>query len=85
MLCIGYAANAADILELFESFNSPKIIYDTNVTICVLATYTWALLQFALITTATPGRWKKRHQPRGNGANNGQCEGDKGNCECVIG
>ena len=53
-LMLGYAANAADILELFESLKSPQIVLHTNVTIGILFIYTWALLQFALIPTTVP-------------------------------
>lgn len=52
-LLLGYVANAADIMELFESLQSPGVIYATDVTIAVLAVYSWSLLQFTLITTAT--------------------------------
>ena len=52
-LLLGYVANAADIMELFESLESPGIIYNTHVTLAVLVVYTWSLLQFTLVTTAT--------------------------------
>ena len=58
-LMLGYAANAADILELFESLNLPEIVLHTEVTIGILFIYTWALLQFALIPTAVQKKRSK--------------------------
>ena len=40
-------------VELFETFDDPVIIYERSVTIGVLSVYTWAIFQFALVTTAT--------------------------------
>ena len=41
------------MIELFETFDDPVIIYERSVTIGVLSVYTWAVFQFTLVTTAT--------------------------------
>lgn len=52
-LLLGYVGNAADIIELFETFEEPGIIYERSVTSAVIAVYTWSIFQFTLVTTAT--------------------------------
>ena len=50
-LLLEYVGIAADILELFQALEGDAIGYD--VTVATLSVYTWSLLQFTLVTTAT--------------------------------
>eukprot|EP00111_Clytia_hemisphaerica_P017541 TCONS_00051929-protein len=52
-LLLGYVGNAADILELFETFEEDDVKTSRSLTLAVIAIYTWAILQFTLVTTAT--------------------------------
>lgn len=47
---------AADILELFEVLQDEVVQQEEQVTLAVLGVYTWSLLQFCLVTTATTGK-----------------------------
>ena len=40
-------------LELFQTFEEPAIIFRKSVTVAVLTIYTWSILQFTVIATAT--------------------------------
>lgn len=55
-LLLGYVGTAADILELFEVLDEQAVSTDQQVTHAVLGVYTWSLLQFCLVTTATTGK-----------------------------
>lgn len=55
-LLLGYVGTAADILELFEVLQEQVVEKEPQVTLAVLAVYTWSLLQFCLVTTATTGK-----------------------------
>ena len=52
-LLLNYVGNAADIIELFETFNEPNTADNRSITIGVIAVYTWSIFQFTLVTTAT--------------------------------
>lgn len=55
-LLLGYVGTAADILELFEVLQEEVVEKEEQVTLAVLGVYTWSLLQFCLVTTATTGK-----------------------------
>jgi len=55
-LLLGYVGTAADILELFEVLQEEVVQQEAQVTFAVLGVYTWSLLQFCLVTTATTGK-----------------------------
>lgn len=55
-LLLGYVGTAADILELFEVLDEQVVETQREVTLAVLGVYTWSLLQFCLVTTATTGK-----------------------------
>lgn len=55
-LLLGYVGTAADILELFEVLQEDVVQQEEQVTLAVLGVYTWSLLQFCLVTTATTGK-----------------------------
>lgn len=55
-LLLGYVGTAADILELFEVLDEEAVRTERQVTYAVLSVYTWSLLQFCLVTTATTGK-----------------------------
>lgn len=55
-LLLGYVGTAADTLELFEVLDEQAVSTDQQVTHAVLGVYTWSLLQFCLVTTATTGK-----------------------------
>lgn len=55
-LLLGYVGTAADILELFEVLQEEVVEKQEQVTLAVLGVYTWSLLQFCLVTTATTGK-----------------------------
>lgn len=55
-LLLGYVGTAADILELFEVLQEEVVETQEQVTLAVLGVYTWSLLQFCLVTTATTGK-----------------------------
>ena len=55
-LLLGYVGTAADTLELFEVLDEEVVATVREVTEAVLGVYTWSLLQFCLVTTATTGK-----------------------------
>lgn len=55
-LLLGYVGTAADILELFEVLEEQAVRAERQVTFAVLSVYSWSLLQFCLVTTATTGK-----------------------------
>ena len=55
-LLLGYVGTAADILELFEVLEEQAVSTTRQVTFAVLSVYSWSLLQFCLVTTATTGK-----------------------------
>ena len=52
-LLIGYVGIAADILEVFELFEEKKLMYRRSITFATLFVFSWGLLSFCLVTTAT--------------------------------
>lgn len=55
-LLLGYVGTAADILELFEVFEEQQLQGQFAITQAVVGVFSWSLLQFTLVTTATTGK-----------------------------
>ena len=52
-MLLGQVGNAADIIELFDTFDEPNVLYEKGVTISVLCVFTCAIYQFTLVTILT--------------------------------
>ena len=50
-LLLEYVGIAADILELFQALEDEMLGY--NIIVATLVVYSWSLMQFTLVTTAT--------------------------------
>ncbi|GAV07823.1 hypothetical protein RvY_17613-2 [Ramazzottius varieornatus] len=55
-LLLVYIGMAADIIEIFEAFREPKVVQTIELVYTTLALWTWSLMQFTLILTATKAR-----------------------------
>ena len=65
-LLIVYVGIAADILEVFELFDEENIMYNQSITIATLFVFSWCLLSFCLVTTATTRSDKEELKQRTN-------------------
>ena len=65
-LLIGYVGIAADILEVFELFEEENLMYQQSMTIATLFVFSWCLLSFCLVTTATTRSDKGETKQRTN-------------------
>lgn len=52
-LLIGYVGIAADVLEVFKLFEEKNLKYQKSITLAILFVFSWCLLSFCLVTTAT--------------------------------
>ncbi|GAB6019957.1 hypothetical protein CHUAL_001486 [Chamberlinius hualienensis] len=55
-LLLVYIGMAADIVELFEAFKEDVVNTNIELTCAVLALWSWSLMQFTLVLTATKAR-----------------------------
>ncbi|CAM1327369.1 Uncharacterised protein g9490 [Pycnogonum litorale] len=55
-LLLVYIGMAADIVELFESFKEDQVVKNVELTYVILGIWTWSLLQFTMVLTATKAR-----------------------------
>ncbi|XP_072039828.1 transmembrane protein 26-like [Amphiura filiformis] len=55
-LLLVYLGMAADIIEIFEAFNEENVMYNRGLIIGLMTLWSWALMQFTLVYTATRGR-----------------------------
>ncbi|XP_076055285.1 transmembrane protein 26-like [Oratosquilla oratoria] len=55
-LLLVYIGTAADIIEFFDSFKDERVAYDEVLVLMVLSIWSWSLMQFTLVLTATKGR-----------------------------
>lgn len=55
-LLLVYLGMAADIIEIFEAFNEDNVMHNRGLIIGLLCIWSWALMQFTLVYTATRGR-----------------------------
>ncbi len=63
-LLLVYIGTAADIIEFFDSFKDKTIAGEPILVFLTLGIWTWSLLQFTIVLTATRSR-----KPRGTTAN----------------
>lgn len=62
-LLLVYIGTAADIIEFFDSFKDPKIHGDQVLMYLTLGIWSWSLIQFTIVLSATRSR-----KPRGGGS-----------------
>ncbi|EAA01045.4 AGAP002080-PA [Anopheles gambiae str. PEST] len=62
-LLLVYIGTAADIIEFFDSFKDAKIANEPVLVLLTLSIWSWSLLQFTIVLSATRAR-----KPRGGGA-----------------
>uniref|UniRef100_A0A182RC37 Transmembrane protein 26 n=1 Tax=Anopheles funestus TaxID=62324 RepID=A0A182RC37_ANOFN len=76
-LLLVYIGTAADIIEFFDSFKDAKIANEPVLVLLTLSIWSWSLLQFTIVLSATRAR-----KPRGGGTQSraGQEAGDDANC-----
>ncbi|XP_074645975.1 transmembrane protein 26-like [Tubulanus polymorphus] len=55
-LLLVYLGLAADVVELFAIFDEPGILDSLPFIFCILAAWSWSLMQFTLVLTATRDR-----------------------------
>ncbi|CAH0557189.1 unnamed protein product [Brassicogethes aeneus] len=64
-LLLVYIGTAADIIEFFDSFKDDKIASEPILVLLTLAIWSWSLMQFTVVLTATKSR-KSRLTTTGN-------------------
>uniref|UniRef100_A0A182Q733 Transmembrane protein 26 n=1 Tax=Anopheles farauti TaxID=69004 RepID=A0A182Q733_9DIPT len=76
-LLLVYIGTAADIIEFFDSFKDAKIANEPVLVLLTLSIWSWSLLQFTIVLSATRAR-----KPRGGGSQvrAGQDTGDDASC-----
>lgn len=62
-LLLVYIGTAADIIEFFDSFKDKKIASDPLLVYLTLGIWSWSLIQFTIVLSATRSR-----KPRGGGS-----------------
>ncbi|CAG5026058.1 unnamed protein product, partial [Parnassius apollo] len=55
-LLLVYIGTAADIIEFFDSFKEPKVATEKVLVLLTLAIWSWSLMQFTVVLTATKSR-----------------------------
>ncbi|CAH0404085.1 unnamed protein product [Chilo suppressalis] len=55
-LLLVYIGTAADIIEFFDSFKDEKMALEKGLVLLTLAIWTWSLMQFTVVLTATKSR-----------------------------
>ncbi|XP_074655731.1 transmembrane protein 26-like [Tubulanus polymorphus] len=55
-LLLVYIGTAADIVEFFDAFKEEKVRYNRKLCTIILAIWSWSLLQFTMVLTATRAR-----------------------------
>ncbi|XP_050083383.1 LOW QUALITY PROTEIN: uncharacterized protein LOC126569989 [Anopheles aquasalis] len=79
-LLLVYIGTAADIIEFFDSFKDAKIANEPVLVLLTLSIWSWSLLQFTIVLSATRAR-----KPRGGGSQTrGASEAEDTNC-CNVG
>ncbi|XP_063233603.1 transmembrane protein 26 [Bacillus rossius redtenbacheri] len=67
-LLLVYIGTAADIIEFFDSFKDERVAREPVLVLLTLAIWTWSLLQFTVVLTATKSRKSRlRAARRGRG------------------
>ncbi|XP_019637751.1 PREDICTED: transmembrane protein 26-like [Branchiostoma belcheri] len=71
-----YLGSAADILEFCDTLKVDEVKTNRTLTIVILAVFSWSLMQFTLVMTATRSRTRKAGAtPKG--------KGQKVRCDCA--
>ncbi|XP_035697999.1 transmembrane protein 26-like isoform X2 [Branchiostoma floridae] len=71
-----YLGSAADILEFCDTLKVDEVKTNKTLTIVILAVFSWSLMQFTLVMTATRSRTRKAGAtPKG--------KGQKVRCDCA--
>ena len=76
-----YIGIASDIMELFILFNESYVIQDEIITYLILAAWSFSLMQFTLVLTATKGA-KTRAVGIVPLSDNSEAEDTNGGCKC---
>lgn len=74
-LLLVYIGTAADIIEFFDSFKDAKIANEPVLVLLTLSIWSWSLLQFTIVLSATRAR-----KPRGGGAQLRDGQADDASC-----
>ncbi|XP_029727840.2 transmembrane protein 26 [Aedes albopictus] len=74
-LLLVYIGTAADIIEFFDSFKDSKIANEPVLVLLTLSIWSWSLLQFTIVLSATRAR-----KPRGGGSAAAQRDEDTHCC-----
>ncbi|ETN63161.1 transmembrane protein 26 [Anopheles darlingi] len=75
-LLLVYIGTAADIIEFFDSFKDAKIANEPVLVLLTLSIWSWSLLQFTIVLSATRAR-----KPRGGGSQTrGASDAEDTNC-----
>ncbi|XP_017052392.1 transmembrane protein 26 [Drosophila ficusphila] len=79
-LLLVYIGTAADIIEFFDSYKDDSIAMIHNLVLLTLGIWSWSLMQFTIVLSATRGR-----RPRGSGSHHKEDHSDCcQNCCCGI-
>uniref|UniRef100_A0A1B0DH39 Uncharacterized protein n=1 Tax=Phlebotomus papatasi TaxID=29031 RepID=A0A1B0DH39_PHLPP len=76
-LLLVYIGTAADIIEFFDSFKDSTIANDRLLVLLTLGIWSWSLLQFTIVLSATRAR-----KPRGSGGGMSTYDHEVGCCCC---
>ncbi|GBP13587.1 Transmembrane protein 26 [Eumeta japonica] len=64
-LLLVYIGTAADIIEFFDSFKDETLAYDKPLVLLTLGIWSWSLVQFTVVLTATKSRKSRGTAHRG--------------------
>ena len=82
-LLLVYLGLAADIIELFAIFDEPSILEHRMFILIVLAFWSWSLMQFTLVLTATRSRgWSANNKIKPKERNGNHQAGADGDEAC---
>ncbi|XP_060519074.1 transmembrane protein 26 [Cylas formicarius] len=72
-LLLVYIGTAADIIEFFDSFKDDKIAAEPILVLLTLAIWSWSLMQFTVVLTATKSRKSRLTSTRSTIKKSGSC------------
>ncbi|XP_053670058.1 transmembrane protein 26 [Anopheles nili] len=78
-LLLVYIGTAADIIEFFDSFKDAKIANEPVLVLLTLSIWSWSLLQFTIVLSATRAR-----KPRGGGSQTKDASEDANCCNVAC-
>ncbi|XP_069691931.1 transmembrane protein 26 [Periplaneta americana] len=79
-LLLVYIGTAADIIEFFDSFKDEKIAQEPILVLLTLAIWSWSLLQFTVVLTATKSRKSRLTSTSTSGGEEGSKEQEGQQC-----